>query len=93
MELLFIFGEVNRIEGLIDRGDHQGILIPHRPIGLARLEGDGEVDEQVIGMDVLDGLAELLGQQLLVGLLPEDAIFLGVFYGLHILLEEEGRGR
>ena len=85
--MLFEFLQVNRVEGLIDGGHHKSVLIPKRPIGLARLEGDGEVDEEVVGMDLLKRLAQLRSDELLVFLGPIDAILLVVLDEVGVLLE------
>ena len=61
-----------RIERLVVRKDHEGILIAEEEVGLARLHENAQVNQDGVRRDVRDGVADFLGEKALAVVLAID---------------------
>lgn len=68
-----------RIERLVVRKDHEGILVAEEEVGLARLHENAQVNQDGVRRDVRDGVADFLGEKALAVVLAIDEHRLRVF--------------
>lgn len=61
-----------RIERLVIRKDHEGILVAEEEVGLARLHENAQVNQDGVRRDVRDGVANFLGKKALAVVLAID---------------------
>lgn len=67
-----------RIERLVIRKDHKGILVAEEEVSLARFHENAQVNQDGVRRDVRNGVADFLGEEALAVVLAIDEHHLGV---------------